>query len=473
MAAALGIVRGHRGAIRIISEVGKGTTVTVLLPGAGPEVSLACPASPAGAVARPANAAVLVVDDNARVLQVVSQLVWVLGYQVMTAASGGEALRVFGERHAQIACVLLDLTMPDMDGPGDDAGSSRYRSQGEDRAVERVQRAVGAAPGERGRPHLLLAETVRRGRSEGRDRIGHAGERGISHERGVAREPSESRLCQFGCIGLVWKWTVNAIEKGKKDEKVQLDKCLVWMGAGSPGSPPPTVFHHRCAAANLARGGGFAPELFPGRKPGPVGRSTANALVGNLEFLEAKARKKVTDLSRLFIYYNERALEGTVKEDAGAMIAYGVKTLAKQGVCAGRLWRNKIAKFAVKPRAVCYQQALTHQVQSYHRIITLQDMLTCLAEGYPFVFGFTVYESFESKEVAKTGQLDLPKHGERTLGGHAVMAVGYDDPSKRFVVRTYCGKARGLQGYFTMPYAYLEDRNLADDFWTLRVLENP
>ncbi len=116
MAAALGIVRGHRGAIRIISEVGKGTTVTVLLPAAGPEVSLACPASPAGAVARPANAAVLVVDDNARVLQAVSQLVGALGYQVMTAASGGEALRVFGERHAQIACVLLDLTMPDMDG---------------------------------------------------------------------------------------------------------------------------------------------------------------------------------------------------------------------------------------------------------------------------------------------------------------------------------------------------------------------
>ncbi len=215
------------------------------------------------------------------------------------------------------------------------------------------------------------------------------------------------------------------------------------------------------------------PNCSPVENQGQLGSCTANALVGNLEFLEAKARKKVTDLSRLFIYYNERALEGTVKEDAGAMIRDGVKTLAKQGVCAGRLWRYNIAKFAVKPRAVCYQQALTHQVQSYHRIITLQDMLTCLAEGYPFVFGFTVYESFESKEVAKTGQLDLPKHGERTLGGHAVMAVGYDDASKRFVVRNSWGKAWGLQGYFTMPYAYLEDRNLADDFWTLRVLENP
>jgi CheY-like chemotaxis protein len=116
MAAVLGIVRGHKGAIRIASEVGKGTTVTVLLPAAGPEVSLRVERPATSPVARPAAAAVLVVDDNARVLQAVSQLVGALGYPVLTAASGQEALRVFGERYAQIGCVLLDLTMPEMDG---------------------------------------------------------------------------------------------------------------------------------------------------------------------------------------------------------------------------------------------------------------------------------------------------------------------------------------------------------------------
>jgi CheY-like chemotaxis protein len=116
MAAVLGIVRGHKGAIRIASEVGMGTTVTVLLPAAGPEVSLPTERTPSGPAAQPGNAAVLVVDDNARVLQAVSQLVGALGYLVMTAASGREALAVFGERHAQIGCVLLDLTMPVMDG---------------------------------------------------------------------------------------------------------------------------------------------------------------------------------------------------------------------------------------------------------------------------------------------------------------------------------------------------------------------
>jgi signal transduction histidine kinase/CheY-like chemotaxis protein len=116
MAAVLGIVRGHKGAICIASEVGKGTTATVLLPAAGPEVRLRVERPPSGPAPRPAAAAVLVVDDNARVLQAVSQLVGALGYPVMTAASGQEALRIFDERHAQIGCVLLDLTMPEMDG---------------------------------------------------------------------------------------------------------------------------------------------------------------------------------------------------------------------------------------------------------------------------------------------------------------------------------------------------------------------
>ena len=211
----------------------------------------------------------------------------------------------------------------------------------------------------------------------------------------------------------------------------------------------------------------------PVENQGQLGSCTANALVGGLEFLERKAGKQVTDLSRLFIYYNERAMEGTINEDAGAMIRDGVKTLVKQGVCTEKKWGYDIAKFAVKPSAACYRQGLTHQVQSYHRILTLLEMRDCLAEGYPFVFGFTVYEAFESATVAKTGKLNLPKPKEKVLGGHAVMAVGYDDASKRFLVRNSWGADWGLQGYFTMPYGYLDDRNLSDDFWTLRVLEDP
>src|SRR6185436_7456164 len=115
---------------------------------------------------------------------------------------------------------------------------------------------------------------------------------------------------------------------------------------------------------------------------GALGSCTANALVGNLEFLERKAGRPAVDLSRLFVYYNERALEGTIREDSGAFLRDGIKTLVKQGVCTERRWPYVILKFAVKPTAACYREGLTHQVLSYDRIITLQEMKSCLAEGF-------------------------------------------------------------------------------------------
>ena len=201
---------------------------------------------------------------------------------------------------------------------------------------------------------------------------------------------------------------------------------------------------------------------------GSLGSCTANALAGALEFLEIKNKVHFADLSRLFIYYNERVIEHSVRSDSGAMLRDGIKTLAKQGVCSEKTWPYVVSKFSVKPRAVCYKEASNHQITSYHRILTIEEMRTCLAEGFPFVFGFTVYEGFETQHVALTGVVDMPQPRERVVGGHAVMAVGYDDAAKRFIVRNSWGVAWGMKGYFTMPYAYLVDRNLSDDFWTVR-----
>ena len=91
-----------------------------------------------------------------------------------------------------------------------------------------------------------------------------------------------------------------------------------------------------------------------------------------------------------------------------------------------------------------------------------------MAGGYPFEFGFTVYESFESQEVAQTGVVPMPQQTEKVLGGHAVMAVGYDDAQQRIIVRNSWGTSWGQQGYFTMPYAYLTNHQLSSDFWTIQ-----
>jgi len=213
------------------------------------------------------------------------------------------------------------------------------------------------------------------------------------------------------------------------------------------------------------------PLCSPVEDQGALGSCTANALAGALEFLENKDQVSFVDLSRLFIYYNERVIEHSVKSDSGAMLRDGIKTLAKQGVCSEKKWPYQVSKFTTKPPASCYTEASNHQITSYHRLMTVDEMRACLAEGYPFVFGFTVYERFESQTVARTGVVNMPKPAEKVLGGHAVLAVGYDDKKKRFTVRNSWGPDWGKQGYFTMPYDYLAARNLSSDFWTIRVGE--
>src|SRR5208283_2321016 len=131
------------------------------------------------------------------------------------------------------------------------------------------------------------------------------------------------------------------------------------------------------------------PQCSPVEDQGNLGSCTANALVGALEFLMIKDQKPYADLSRLFVYYNERVVEGTVDKDSGAMIRDGIKTLADQGVCTEALWPYDISQFTVKPPDACYQEALNYEITSYQRIDTTDEMRSCLADGFPFVFGFT------------------------------------------------------------------------------------
>ena len=211
------------------------------------------------------------------------------------------------------------------------------------------------------------------------------------------------------------------------------------------------------------------PEVYD---QGTLGSCTANAIAAVLQFDMMKQGEDAFMPSRLFIYYNERATEGTTQSDHGAFIRDGIKCVANQGNCPEDLWPYNPAQVLNQPTKDCYAEAVKHEALTYMSIArNLADMKGCLAEGYPFIFGFTVYESFESDAVAKgqdAGWVPMPASNEQTMGGHAVVAVGYDDDDRVFICRNSWGTKWGEGGYFFMPYAYLLDDNLSDDFWTIR-----
>jgi len=204
---------------------------------------------------------------------------------------------------------------------------------------------------------------------------------------------------------------------------------------------------------------------------GELGSCTANAIVLGFDFTRIKEGLPPIFSSRLFLYYNERDMEGTTGEDSGAMIRDGMKSLSNIGVCTEKLWDYNLLSFTKKPPNVCYTEAQNHKVEQYNRLdnSNLSELKSCLAEEFTFVFGFAVYSSFESDVVAKTGKVPYPSKLEKLLGGHAVLAVGYDDDIQCFIVRNSWGIGWGDKGHFYMPYSYITNINLADDFWTIKV----
>ena len=208
--------------------------------------------------------------------------------------------------------------------------------------------------------------------------------------------------------------------------------------------------------------------LPPVYDQGQLGSCTANGIGGLVEFVEMVQHEGERTPSRLFIYYGERVIEGSVSQDSGAQIRDGMKVVAKLGAPPESLWPYDIAKFAQQPPAAAYAAAKHHVAVAYKRVAqTTEALKAALAAGHPVVFGFTVYESFESAEVAQTGVLNMPTHGESVVGGHCVVLVGYDDATQRFKVRNSWGEGWGQRGHFTMPYGYVTSRSLASDFWVL------
>lgn len=176
--------------------------------------------------------------------------------------------------------------------------------------------------------------------------------------------------------------------------------------------------------------------------------------------------------SRLFIYYNERLLEGTINADPGAEIRTGIKTVNKFGFCDESLWPYIENKYKRRPPTSAYKNASLYKTVEYYRLDNskIDELKTCLVSGFPFVFG---YATFKSGDVADTngGKIPMPSTIDSDTGGHAVVCCGYNDLDKTFIIHNSWGTECGDKGYYYLPYEYMTTTDLCDDFWTIRKIK--
>lgn len=204
---------------------------------------------------------------------------------------------------------------------------------------------------------------------------------------------------------------------------------------------------------------------------GELGSCTAHGVTEALRFDHLLHAGTDLPLSRLQLYYDSRALEGTIASDAGAQIRDVVKSAAKTGVAPEKLWPYNVDQFEVRPTKKVYTAAKKDEALSYARVAISADALkAALFTGHPVVIGISVYESFEADKAAATGVIPMPKKKEQMLGGHCMLATGWDDETSTFTVRNSWGPDWGDKGNCHIPYAYLGSAALGADYWSIKTV---
>jgi len=206
---------------------------------------------------------------------------------------------------------------------------------------------------------------------------------------------------------------------------------------------------------------------------GNLGSCTGNAIAGAIELLH-KRQNRTLDISRLFIYYYERLFIGTVNYDSGAYIRDGIKACYTYGAPTENLWPYNISKFRSVPSKEALIDAAKRKVTSYQRAADFNQVIDAITSGYPVTVGFSVYSSFDTNIVARTGIMPYPDtKKEKLLGGHAVLLVGYNKNNNTFIARNSWGTGWGDRGYFYMPFQVIQNTSMSSDFWVIKSISNP
>ena len=212
-------------------------------------------------------------------------------------------------------------------------------------------------------------------------------------------------------------------------------------------------------------------KFGPVWEQGDLNSCACCATVSAVEYLFAQREGKWLMMSPLFVYYNARKLGGTEMVNAPLLAAHAPAALLAWGVCDDESWPYDINRFNQEPPMDAYRKASLLQAVQFARLGSTEELRASLSAGIPAMFGSDIPKGYY-QEAAKTGampELGKVEGGERS--GHAMLAVGYDDRARHFIVRNSLGERFGNKGYLTVPYSLFDKHVWSDDIWAVGSLE--
>lgn len=189
---------------------------------------------------------------------------------------------------------------------------------------------------------------------------------------------------------------------------------------------------------------------------GSIGSCVAEAITSAYEImLRTQQPPVLIDLSRMFLYYNARYLDGILPLDAGTDIRTGLRAGYYYGICLEELWPYVPANLNSEPPPAAYEEAQNHVITEYWSLAGNQEIRQAINTNRPVVIGSHIYSGFLTVDSANP-TIPMPAAGDYYEGGHAMVIVGYDISDQRFLVKNSFGTNWGMAGYCWMPFDYAE-----------------